>query len=164
MIDFILYSLHLFILKCLQSFKKCDVDIWIESRGLNINLYLSLLLCDLRWVCLLRFMGLRDSANHSRLFFTAKKITPTHTFSNDYIKRKSVPALLKDKFIMWNRQIIEGGCNEHVWVHCCRSSQCPQMEAQCSESNGILLFDGTTKPLNEVQMPCSTCSVRLCSR
>ncbi len=69
-------------------------------------------------------MGLRDSANHSLLFLTAyspKNNSYTHTFSY-YIKRKSVPALLKDKFIMWNRQIIEGGCNEHVWVHCCRSS------------------------------------------
>lgn len=134
---------------------------------MNTNLYLLLLLCDPKRLWLLWFMGLRDSANHSRLFLTTyspKNNTYTLTFSYDYIKRKSAPALLKDKFIMWNRQIIEGGCNKHVWVHCCRSSQCPQMEAQCSESNGILLFDGTTKPLNEVQMPCSTCSVRFCSR
>lgn len=74
--------------------------------------------------------GLRDLPNHGWLFLAAYSLyTPPHTLSHDYVKRKSVPALLKDKFIMWNRQIIEGGCNEHVWVYCCRYSQHPQMEA-----------------------------------
>lgn len=74
--------------------------------------------------------ALRDLPNRGRPFLAAySPNTPPRTLSDDCVKRRCVPALLKDKFIMWNRQIIEGGCNEHVWVYCCRYSQHPQMEA-----------------------------------
>jgi len=141
-------------------------NIWIErwSQGLDANLYLF---CSVTWeACVCHVVWAWEIQLITAVSFSPPKTnhSHTHTFSYDYTKRKSVPAHLKDKFIMWNRQIIEGGCNEHVWVHCCRSSQCPQMEAQCSESNGILLFDGTTKLLNEVQMPCSLCGIMFCSR
>jgi len=41
---------------------------------------LSILLCDLRSLRLPRCMGLRDSANHSRVFFTAKNKSLPHTY------------------------------------------------------------------------------------
>jgi len=41
---------------------------------------LSILLCDLRSLRLPRCMGLRDSADHSRVFFTVKNKSLPHTY------------------------------------------------------------------------------------